>query len=115
MLEILFIIIVSILAVYGAVRAIEDFIHISSVSASRIVIDEEPNNNPNAILILAVKDCEQQIEAIINTIKHSGLPENPLLQGGLIIADCGSNDDTVKIAQKAIEDTQSMQIIKARK
>ena len=112
MLEILFIIIASILAVYGAVRAIEDYIH---MSWSKIIIDQEPGSNQNAVLILAVKDCEQQIEAIINAIKHSGLADNPLLQGGLIIADCGSSDDTVKIAQKAIEGNEYIQIIKTRK
>ncbi|MEG6612740.1 hypothetical protein V6C42_07775 [Pseudoclostridium thermosuccinogenes] len=103
--KILFEVVVSVLAIYGAITLASQIIN--SIRCGKY------RKNPGIKLILAVKNQEDVIEGIIRGIYRAGLLEKAMCSGHLTVLDMGSKDDTVKILMKLKKYYQDFDIAEA--
>lgn len=89
-------IILSIISIFSAVGII--------CTVRFIFTDFKSHMNPNSYILVSVKNCGKNIEGVIRLL----MKNNP--QSEIIIADCGSEDDTIEIIKKLNYDYERIHI-----
>lgn len=106
MSEIIYNILVYLLAVYGALTLIMGII--SSIS-NRI-----NDRNDNLRLILMVKNQQDTIEGVVRNILTGNFLRKAIPGGRFMILDMGSDDDTTTILEKLQNDYQYFDVIREK-
>jgi len=92
MLETIFLVVLCLFATYGFAVLIKEVVY--------SIWDREVENNSNFRLVLMIKDCEEEVEWVVQRILSARLPNGAENTCRLTVVDLGSTDDTREILER---------------